>query len=112
MNIDYEDIGKRVRIRRKSLGISQERLACSCGVTVSYLSQIETGRKLTSLAFLIELSDKLKCSMDWLVFGRFPDAPEGLRYDFNECAGTLTGDEQDYIYGLLTHGVEFLHRHR
>lgn len=108
MNIDFADIGLRIRRRRKELGFSQEKVACCCSITVSYLSQIECGKKLASLAPLMEISVILKCSLDWLVLGKIPGNSNNLLYDFNAPVEDLKPDEQEYLYSLMTRNIELL----
>jgi DNA-binding XRE family transcriptional regulator len=56
---------------RKKRGMSQDTLAKRAGITQSYLSEIEIGRKSGDIRTLRKLADALKVSLDNLV----PDEP-------------------------------------
>jgi DNA-binding XRE family transcriptional regulator len=52
---------------RKKRGMSQDTLAKRAGITQSYLSEIEIGRKSGDVRTLRKLADALKVSLDHLV---------------------------------------------
>lgn len=65
------NIGKRVRLRRKELGMTQVELASRAGITQSTLSSIENGDTSTPLgANLLRLAAALECSPNWLQTGK------------------------------------------
>jgi transcriptional regulator with XRE-family HTH domain len=68
-------LGAAVRIRRRSLGISQEALAEQCGVSFQQIQKYENGTNRISFSRLVQIARALKCRvvdlMDVL------DAPEG-----------------------------------
>lgn len=68
MSINYEAIGKRIRIIRKSLGLSQAKLAEKSGVEPSNISHIERAATKLSLPTLINIANALGVSLDELVF--------------------------------------------
>jgi transcriptional regulator with XRE-family HTH domain len=68
-------LGAAVRIRRRSLGISQEGLAEQCGVSFQQIQKYENGANRISFSRLVQIARALKCRvvdlMDVL------DQPEG-----------------------------------
>jgi len=64
--------GERVKQVRKSLSISQQRLAESIKVSRSYINDIEGGRAEPSFNFLRALSDVYNVSIDWVATGEGP----------------------------------------
>lgn len=68
MSINYEAIGKRIRTIRKSLGLSQAKLAEKSGVEPSNISHIERAATKLSLPTLINIANALGVSLDELVF--------------------------------------------
>ncbi len=66
------EIGGRIKAYRKSLGISQEKLAEMVFVSPHYIYEIERGTKSMSLETLINLSEALKLSTDYILFGDCP----------------------------------------
>ena len=67
MSINYEAIGKRIRTIRKSLGLSQAKLAEKSGVEPSNISHIERAATKLSLPTLINIANALGVSLDELV---------------------------------------------
>lgn len=68
-------LGAAVRIRRRSLGISQEALAERCGVSFQQVQKYENGANRISFSRLVQIARALQCRvvdlMDVL------DTPEG-----------------------------------
>jgi len=68
-------LGAAVRIRRRSLGISQEALAEQCGVSFQQIQKYENGANRISFSRLVQIARALRCRvvdlMDVL------DAPDG-----------------------------------
>ncbi len=68
-------LGAAVRIRRRSLGISQEALAEKCGVSFQQIQKYENGANRISFSRLVQIARALQCRvvdlMDVL------DAPDG-----------------------------------
>ena len=68
-------LGAAVRIRRRSLGISQEALAEQCGVSFQQIQKYENGANRISFSRLVQIARALECRvvdlMDVL------DAPDG-----------------------------------
>ena len=68
-------MGAAVRIRRRSLGISQEALAEKCGVSFQQIQKYENGANRISFSRLVQIARALQCRvvdlMDVL------DAPDG-----------------------------------
>jgi transcriptional regulator with XRE-family HTH domain len=52
-------LGARIRTLRQEAGITQEKLAWACNFSKPYLSQIEAGKRLPSLAAVVVLAKKL-----------------------------------------------------
>ncbi len=67
MEVDYKDIGARVRAVRKRLGMTQERLAELADISIPHMSHIETGSTKVSLPTLIMLANAMDVSLDELV---------------------------------------------
>lgn len=72
-NIDYKAIGNRIKEGRKKAGITQERLSEIIDVSPSYISEIERGTSICSLAVLVNISEILSLNLDTLVNGITPN---------------------------------------
>lgn len=66
-NIDYHDIGKRVRNLRIQHRITQEFLAEQLDLTPAYLSRIERGKAKAGLSTLVAIANYFQVSLDLLL---------------------------------------------
>ena len=73
MKINMENIGKRIRERRKELQLTQNDIKSACGISSGALSEIENGNRTPSIVLFHALSEVLNCSMDWLATGKTPN---------------------------------------
>lgn len=64
---NFKTIGKKIRERRKALGITQECVANHLDVNPSHISNIECGRANPSLTALIAIANLLQCSVDYFI---------------------------------------------
>lgn len=67
------EIGARIKAYRKSMGISQEKLAEMINVSPHYIYEIERGTKTMSLETFVTLSEALNLSTDYILFGNKKD---------------------------------------
>lgn len=67
------EIGARIKAYRKSMGISQEKLAEMIDVSPHYIYEIERGTKTMSLETFVTLSEALNLSTDYILFGNKKD---------------------------------------
>ena len=68
-NLNYKEIGKRIQTKRKEIKITQEKLSEIIDVSPSYISEIERGSSICSLATITNIADTLNASLDYLVLG-------------------------------------------
>ena len=62
-------MGRRIRLRRKELGLTQNKLAELLKVSNNHLSAIENGREKPSLEKLVVLCELLNTTPDFLLLG-------------------------------------------
>ena len=67
--LNYLEIGKRIKLKRKQMHLTQEKLSEIIDVSPSYISEIERGSSICSLATISNISAILNTSLDYLVFG-------------------------------------------
>lgn len=65
--MDYVQLGKRVRIRRNILELTQEELAERIGVSTSFIGHIERGSRKLSVETLYAICKALETSADFLL---------------------------------------------
>jgi transcriptional regulator with XRE-family HTH domain len=76
MELNYTDIGIRIRQERLKQKLSQERLAEMAELSMTHMSHIETGRTKLSLPALHKLAWALGVPMDTLVCDSIAQAKE------------------------------------
>lgn len=73
MSDPYLDIlGKRIRARRRELGMSQEGLAHEAGMDRSYVGRIERGEHNLTFVALVRLARAMRCDVAALTGGLPP----------------------------------------
>ena len=84
--LNYIEIGSRIRKNREDMFITREQLAEMLDVSVKFVSDIETGAKGMSLKTLNKLSDCLLMSADNILYGIEPnDSAAELFRLLNKC---------------------------
>lgn len=68
--IDLKEIGKRIQIRRKQQGYTQEQIAEMMNVSVQMVSNLERGNKSIRIENLINLCHILNISTDYILLGK------------------------------------------
>jgi transcriptional regulator with XRE-family HTH domain len=63
-------VGQRIKDRRTELGWTQEQLAQKAGISKSFLSELENGKRSVSADNLLDLARALSVSLDYLMTGR------------------------------------------
>ncbi len=79
--IDYSLLGFRIGERRRELKIKQSELAEMIGVSIKYISNIETGKKHLSLDLLAKITIALDTSFDYFMNGYMRETPDENIYD-------------------------------
>lgn len=67
--MEYKLIGKRVKKARNEKGLTQEKFAEELGVSVSFISQVESGEKKFNLSRISEVSQILEKPITYFVDG-------------------------------------------
>lgn len=109
MTINYALIGRRVRETRLQQNISQLKLAELSGLSVSYISHIETGKKRASLTSLLNISYALGITMDELLNGNQFFNPTEYQTDLDIVMADCSSNEKRLIYELASAIVSILH---
>ena len=60
--MDYQALGRRIRIQRKLLNMRQDELAIKCGISTSFIGHIERGEKKFSIETLVSICNVLHVS--------------------------------------------------
>lgn len=68
-DLNYVEIGKRIKNKRKEMQLTQEKLSEIIDVSPSYVSEIERGNSISSLSTISKIAQTLNLSLDYLIFG-------------------------------------------
>lgn len=81
MAIEAEIFGKRLRQLRLAAGWTQEQFAEAAGITTTYTSDLERGRKVPSLTILLRISRAFRMSVADLLRDFTVDGVRRMRFD-------------------------------
>lgn len=102
--IDFVQMGKRIKQRRKELHLTQEAFAKQVGISASFLGHIERGSRIASLDTLLSICIALDVSMDFII-GR-----ADISFA-NALPDTLTDDQRIACREVLTVLLDrFIHK--
>jgi transcriptional regulator with XRE-family HTH domain len=104
MQIDYLDIGSRIRAERTKQNISQEELAEMVGVGTTHISHIETGNTVPSIKVLVAVINALNVSADELLRNHIYKAKHVLEGEMAE----MMEDCNDREFRILADAVKTL----
>ena len=82
-------IGQRIKERRRALKITQTQIQENTSISSGNLSCIENGKYLPSATALVELSNILECSVDWILTGNSSISNNQVVLDIKDSERTL-----------------------
>lgn len=77
-------IGIRIKERRKAMKLTGAQIKEKTGISTGNLSDIENGRSLPSATAVIQLSQILDCSTDYILLGETRNSEENENSNFRE----------------------------
>jgi transcriptional regulator with XRE-family HTH domain len=97
-SLDYMLIGERIKKRRLTLKLTQDKLSEVVGIGVQHLSKIENGKATFSLTCLVSLANALQTTTDFLLMDSLQAAIPHLK---NEAQTLLADCSPAEIYIML-----------
>jgi transcriptional regulator with XRE-family HTH domain len=67
-------MGKRIAQLREDRGMTQKQLADRAGISVTFLSEVENGKRNISMGKLLSIADELDTTSDYLARGTHSDS--------------------------------------
>jgi len=96
---DFKLIGIKIRERRSDKNMTQEMLAEKSDLSVSYISNVETGKKKISLTAILKICAALDISLNALLFGNQDYVTEDtLTSDFDNLLKDCNRFEKQLIF--------------
>lgn len=83
--INLADVGTRLHLMRRALGMSQTEIARSLDWPVSGWNQWEMGKRLINVAVAAKIADRYAIPMEWIYMGRTTYLP----YEFGKKMDAL-----------------------
>ncbi len=97
MKLDYNSIGKRIKIARIKADLTQERLAEIVSVSPSHMSNIETGTTRVSLTLIVAIANALSVTVDDLLC----DSIQKARAPFERDIAGVLEDCSEYEIRMI-----------
>jgi y4mF family transcriptional regulator len=86
-------VGQRIKERRVELGWTQEQLAQKAGISKSFLSELENGKRSVSADNLLDLARALGVSLDHLMTGRAKEEAKPAEVQIPASLATFAAEE-------------------
>lgn len=100
--LNYEELGNRIKKYRKGMGLSQEHLAELVGVDPSNISHIERARTKVSLPTLVKIANALQVSLDQLTCDSVGASSYLIQNDIAELLADCTPQEVKIIRDIIS----------
>ncbi len=88
MDLNYKEIGQKIKDARSRAGLTQEKLAEKTDLSVTHISAIENANSKFSLHTLANIASELDLSIDYLIFDS--ETSKGLESEvkriFSDCS--------------------------
>lgn len=105
MELDYQEIGRRIAKRRTKMKITQAKVAETCGITEQYVSNIERSVSIPSTEVIMALALALKTTPDEFLVGTVRHQDEHWK-DVAEKLRTLDEKQLKLIESLIPWAAE------
>lgn len=111
MALNYERIGKRIQQLRKMKKLSQADLAERTGMSVSYISHIETAIKKASLESIVRIANALDVTVDQLLNGNQTGNRDEYKSELHELISDCNGYERGVIHDVAMAAKKSMREH-
>ena len=111
MEINYLEIGQRIRKARLAAKVTQEQLAEKVGVGTTHISHIETGNSIPSLKLLVDILNALGLSADAVLCDQLDHAGASFADLIAEVLTDCT-EEEIRIFSDMLHAMKASLRRR
>ena len=101
MAVDFSIIGKRLKEARRKKGLTQEKLAEKMGVSIAYLSKVETGKIHINLERLSEICHLLNITEGEILNGVSNHSEKYLHSEFYDLLRNCSPKKQKLIYQIV-----------
>lgn len=112
MDIDYYELGRRIRSRRRQIKMTQEQLAELANLSIPHTSHIETGKTKVSLESLVKIANALHTTPDELMFDSFVESRPFIQNEIVDLLSDCTTEETKELCIILKFMKDFLRQNK
>lgn len=110
--VNYTQLGKRIKQYRHKAHMTQEQLAERIDVATSTIAHAESGTSKPSLPLLMKLANALNVTLDQLVCDNLPVAEAYLEKDIADLLADCSYAEKQIIRDIIKTTKDTLRYHR
>jgi transcriptional regulator with XRE-family HTH domain len=100
-NIDYKELGKRIRAERRKQDLTQEKLAEMADISDSFMGHIERGGRTLSIETLAKLANALGLSIEYIVCGEFNYQPDMLPSEIHDALNQMSNCQRKVFLSMM-----------
>lgn len=112
MELNYSDIGHRIKRLRLAKKLTQDKLAEQINLSTPHMSHIETGSTKVSLPTLVNLANALGCTIDELVCDSLAHARVEFEKELSQELSDCSEEELRIITDIVKSTKKSLRKHR
>lgn len=110
--IDYCELGKRIKKYRRRAHLTQEQLAGRMDVATSTVAHAESGTSKPSLPLIVKIANELGISVDQLLCDSLPVAGAYLDKDIADLLSDCSPFEKEMIRDIIAATKDTLRKQR
>ena len=99
--IDLKGLGAKLKQKRISLGLTQEKVAEALSLNESFYSRIENGTRSLSLQTLLDIANFYDLSLDWLLLDCTSNIDNKLLVEIDAVFRDKNPSETAFLLNLL-----------
>ena len=100
-NLDFKQIGLRIKEARMLNHRSQESLANAVDVNVSHISNIENNKVKVSLTLLVNICNELDVTVDYILQGEYHEPDNAIIREIIAHAKCLPPDRLEILWKIV-----------
>lgn len=100
-NIDYKEIGRRIRAERRRQDLTQEKLSEMADISESFLGHVERGGRVLSVETLAKLANALGLSVEFIIAGEHSYRPDTLPEDIHHALNQMSGGQRRVFLNIV-----------
>jgi len=99
--MDFSDIGKRLKEKRKALNLNQAQFAEMVDLSVDYISKLERGERIPKIPCFVSLLNALDLSADEVLSENLNKSYVSRTSEYLDRIGKLPKKEQNLIFNMI-----------